>query len=385
MNDMNRNILLKLTLFTQLACFASACGLTPALPPPPAIMSKTDADVTARRESLIFTRAAIGPDGSLLYSFQRQQEVDLRDYGSQSARRSLSGGLWVKQPDKEAHELLAGDYISGVSQFAWLDAQRVVWIEPYTSELTALNVSSGERQVLYRGEGISHLQAYGNQIYFTEREGAGSQYRLVSLAANGDVKKLNLPRGVYYAVQGLQVLNAQTAVATMAKQSSDSGDYRIATSMIPPLMDHYLINLNNGSPEKIPAALDLNGIQKAVPSADKAYVLLETSGQGTVYDFAGPQKFSFSGQGKWLENNQLLVLNGQGLTRYSPEGQKVYEMARTGCPVLFGSEAGAAALINCQTKTEAQLYRYTHEALELLYELKPAAPDFVFNPREGWD
>lgn len=381
---MNRNILLKLTLFTQLACLTSACGLTPVLPPPPAIMSKTDADVTARRESLSFTRAALGPDGSLLYSYQREQEVELRDYDSKSARRSLSGGLWVKKPGQEPREILAGDYISGISQFAWLDAQRVVWIEPYSKEVTALDVASSTRQVLYRGEGISYLSAYGNRIYFIEREGSGSQYRLVSLAVNGEVKKLNLPRGVYYAPNALRVMDENTAVVTMAKPSPDAGNYRIATSMIPPMMDSYLFNLNTGSSEKIPAALDLNGIQNVTLSPDNAHVLLQTSGQGVVYDFTGPESFNFSGQGKWLENNQLLVLNEQGLSRYNSEGQKVFDLARAGCPGLFGSEAGMSALVNCQTADQAQLYRYTNDALELLHQIKPASPNFVFNPREGW-
>lgn len=368
------------------ACGLSACGSGPILPPPRPLLGKSDADVTARRESLNINKAAIGPDGSLLYAYRREQEADLRNWSAKPVKRSVSGGLWVKQADKEPTELLAADYVKISSSFVWLDARRVVWLEQGGGELTVLDVPMGERKVLYRGSGLDQLQRHGNRLYFFDREEASSQYRLVSLDPTGDIKTQPLPGGVYIYPRSLQILDAGTAVVTMAKAVTDTGKYRIATSVVPPRFDSFVFSLGDNRSEKIPAALDLGGSATVLLAPDKRSVLLQSytpgSVQGSVFAYAGTETFSFKGQGQWLDNGQLLVLDDRGLSRYDADGQKLHSLAQSGCTNLQ-SLPQAQALVFCQADSQARLYRYSDGVLELLHSLSPSAANFVFDPRGG--
>lgn len=382
---MSKRILMLMLLLLP-ACGLSACGSGPILPPPRPLLGKSDADVTARRESLNINKAAIGPDGSLLYAYRREQEADLRNWSAKPVKRSVSGGLWVKQADKEPTELLAADYVKISSSFVWLDARRVVWLEQGGGELTVLDVPMGERKVLYRGSGLDQLQRHGNRLYFFDREEASSQYRLVSLDPTGDIKTQPLPGGVYIYPRSLQILDAGTAVVTMAKAVTDTGKYRIATSVVPPRFDSFVFSLGDNRSEKIPAALDLGGSATVLLAPDKRSVLLQSytpgSVQGSVFAYAGTETFSFKGQGQWLDNGQLLVLDDRGLSRYDADGQKLHSLAQSGCTNLQ-SLPQAQALVFCQADSQARLYRYSDGVLELLHSLSPSAANFVFDPRGG--
>lgn len=336
-----------------------------------AIDSRTEADVTARRESRQIAQASVSPDGSqVIYQERLEREVDLRDFSRNPARLTVEAGLWYQDAQGNRRALDLG---TSASAIVWLDNHSIAWLDNSFKDIQRLDLKTGERSSLYKGVYLSSLSAFQGKLYLIESSTnqLGNQLELVRLTPGGSAERFKLPHADFYTYYSpyIKVLSPDIVMLTRAKSSTQSGQYpfKVMTTPPPPVFDTFVFSLEGAQAEPLKGGLDLSSNQNVSVAPDQAHYAIQASADGStnVYTRAGQQLFVTGGKSFWLDSRRLLVLDTQNLelsVRSLPGDETIYRAATQGtCTNAIAS--GSGAIVQCDArvsdKKRTRLYSLT--------------------------
>lgn len=323
------------------------------------LSSKSDADVEARRESLVFTMAQFSPDrNKLIYSYRRDQEVDFKGWYSNPARHSEYSGIWLyDRQSKEQRELFA----SGSQIPIWLDNQQLVWISSDNKSLQSRNLETGQIKTLYGGTYLSGLSPKDGHVFWLD---LANQKKIIRLEiSTGEIERFDIPYAAFYeaAIAKLYPLNKDQLLIEQSKSFNQEGTYpfKVATTSPPPVTDTYLVSLTNNQAQPLKGGLDRGGMESLSTSSDGQYLLIQKYQTAEIYTRSGELVHEVQGRASWLNQNQLLIQDKNQQTMLQlPDKQIIYRTStQSVCRV---AQAEPALYLQCDAYFANTGYGYVY-------------------------
>lgn len=279
----------------------------------------TDAEVTARTQSLTPQLGLVSPDGrQLLMRYSRERKVSFRD--------------GKKLAQLEAHFMLL-DLSSGQQQAVdmpsfwmtnlqvWEDSSRVLHAPPVIisdlpqagSTVMSLDPATGlssERIKLADGEVVLSLDISGETLYLLTSKGIQARQH----SSGALLRSYTHPFPAFYSFfSGFELLHGtRKALVSVDKDRSKEGTQPFKAQMTqPPLSDYYLLDLVSGAYTPVHKLLDTSfGPRKPVQvSPDGQFLLLALGQTSSVLDLQGnPIAETESIESAWISADSVVTL-----------------------------------------------------------------------------
>lgn len=317
-----------------------------------AVASKTEADVTDRREIRSLDQVWPGPEQRLIYFFTRRLEVDLKGWFYNPAVSQRDGGFWLQEADGRQRELPALAGLSSWTSLYWLDAHRVAWLAPGGQSIESYDLDSGARNSLYKADRISSLAQSEQQLFFLSEQ--GGQRQIVRLnPQNGTSQSAQVPYAdFYYSTTRIYPLSQNQVLIGQVKSNEHQGDFPFkvmsTSTPSPSWTDSFLVRLDDGKATPVTGALDLNQADFLRVSPDQQAFIVQKNTSALVYRLDGNRLLSTEGQAVWLDKENILSRQGRSLAIYHlPDGKEVYRTStQSDCSETLRTPSGQI-LVQC--------------------------------------
>lgn len=307
------------------------------------VLSKTEKDVIAKRESYVYKVALPNADFSkMLYRYETTEEVDFNDKNKSSARRTVNSGLWhfdraTSKNEKLPETMQLGDLNSVERPILWIDSQQVLGMSTNTKTgflkeeaLVIVDLAQGVKKIISTAK-IKTYFIQGNFVYLLAQNKI-YQYDLLSEQS----KPLALPsaapefpeNGFNIApYQGDQIVIAKTKT----KRQVGKYDFSVKLSLAPPapppqaVYDYYLYNTRNAQARVLTGAVDYERDDYLINSLLFSPNFKRYTISNKIYESSGPIDLTPMGSPYlWISDTLLLSVDYETRSNGEKMINKVY-------------------------------------------------------------